>query len=416
MKCAGVNSIVCWDADWSLHAGVTNLFPVSCGHNGLQTVRRLSLMELPALTSQIKMKISGLFNRPFAQPFTRILSGLKQFWHSLNFAQRCYVTATLLLLIETVLMLDLGPWFLGLMSVLVLTGLVSEFWPRFLHVWHSLPGKALILLFYAVVANFALGNAAGMVNEVTGVAASSLPYSHNFAILLSLPGWFFITSLLMLLLAQVAMPFYLLLLLLLKPFGIHALWHPPHYRFVFTTALVRWFWSIALLIQLLMLGAFTGVGSDSSAFTSGLYEGFFAADEKVQKKVIDTGILPTPAEDSTASTASGAVSDAVTEELDNSDGSFGVHITRDGETSNLASMPVREMKDRAERYHSLQQSMLAYFIYVYESDSRSRCQHTEGSKVVELNDYEILEVLKDDSIPLGYSYSVKRCISPAFGQ
>ncbi|QYJ74486.1 hypothetical protein [Shewanella sp. FJAT-52076] len=399
-------------------------------------MRRLSLMELPALTSQVKMKISGLFNRPFTQPFTRMLSGLKQFWHSLNFAQRSYVTATLLLLVETVLMLDFGPWFLGLMCLLVLTGLVSEFWPRFLHLWHSLPGKALILLFYAVVANFALGNAAGMVNEVTGVAASSLPYSHNFAILLSLPGWFFITSLLMLLLAQVAMPFYLLLLLLLKPFGIHALWHPPHYRFVFTTALVRWFWSIALLIQLLMLGAFTGVGSDSSAFTSGLYEGFFEADEKVQKQVIDTGILPIPADDSKASAAAEALIDtinegagnkavlteaalnneSVTEAAEGSDGSFGVRISRDGETTNLASMPVREMKDRAERYHSLQQSMLAYFIYVYESDSRSRCQHAEGSKVVELNDYEILEIQKDDSIPLGYSYSVKRCISPAFGQ
>ncbi|MCL2918908.1 hypothetical protein [Shewanella litorisediminis] len=373
-------------------------------------------MELPALTSQVKMKISGLFNRPFTRPLTRILISLKRFWQSLNFAQRCYVAATVLLLVELVLMLELGPWFLALMSLMMLTGLVSEFWPRFLHVWHSLPGKALILLFYAVVANFALGNAAGMVNEVTGVAASSLPYSHNFAILLSLPGWFFITSLLMLLLAQVAMPFYLLLLLLLKPFGIHALWHPPHYRFVFTTALVRWFWSIALLIQLLMLGAFTGVGSESSAFTSGLYEGFFHADEDVQKKVIETGILPASAPDSTGNAEPASVAGAVIDEPEEPAANLGVHITRDGDTTNLASMPVREMRARAERYHSLQQSMLAYFIYVYESDSRSRCQHSQGSKVVELNDYEILEILKDDSVPLGYSYSVKRCISPAFGQ
>ena len=377
-------------------------------------------MELPAPLNRFRDRINSVFRRPARSPITRMLVGFRQLWHSLNFAQRSYFVATLLLIGEMVLMLDLGPWFTAVLTLMVLAALASEFWPRFLHVWHSLPGKAVILLFYAVVANFALGNAAGMVNEVTGVSAASLPYSHNFAILLSLPGWFFMTSVMMLLLAQVAMPFYLLLLLLLKPFGIHALWHPPHYRFVFTTALVRWFWSIALLVQLLMFGAFTGVGSDSGTLTSKLYDGFMEAEkelvEELPLKQADADQSEVIAATAVELGADGAlVDEALVDDVNTPDAEFGIHLSTNGERRSLASMPVQEMRARASRYHSFRQSMLEYFIYHYEADSRSRCEHEDGSKVVELNDYEILEILDHEAGDARYSYKVKTCVSPAFG-
>ncbi|WP_338589728.1 hypothetical protein VXM60_16170 [Shewanella khirikhana] len=378
-------------------------------------------MELPASLNSFRARVTGAFRRPANNSLARALVSLRQFWHSLNFAQRSYLMATLLLIGETVLMLDLGTWFISLLTLMVLAALASEFWPRFLHVWHSLPGKALILLFYALVANFALGNAAGMVNEVTGVSAASLPYSHNFAILLSLPGWFFMTSVMMLLLAQVAMPFYLLLLLLLKPFGIHALWHPPHYRFVFTTALVRWFWSIALLVQLLMFGAFTGVGSDSGTLTSKLYDGFMEAEKEL---VNELPLKQTDADENEVIAAAAPVEpgadealvdEALVDDVNTPDAEFGIHLSTNGERRSLASMPMQEMRARASRYHSLRQSMLEYFIYHYEADSRSRCEHEDGSKVVELNDYEILEILDHEAGDVRYSYKVKTCVSPAFG-
>ncbi|QSX41521.1 hypothetical protein [Shewanella cyperi] len=367
-------------------------------------------MLLPALTTTIRMKFSRmkfseLFDRPVTRPLATTLMRFKGFWHSLNFAQRCYLLATLLFLLEAVMVADRVNWFTGALTLLVLAGLASEFWPRFLHVWHSLPGKAFILLFYAVVANFALGNAAGMVNDITGVSAASLPYSHNFAILLSLPGWFFMTSLLVLLFVQVAMPFYLLLLLLLKPFGLHGLWHPPHYRFVFTTALVRYVWSFALLIQLLMLGAATGVAADAGAFGRGVYDEILAELEesgnKAKQKKADSGQ---------------GDEEAKAELVQDTQGNVGIHIVSEGETTSVVSMPVEDMQNRANRYHSLQQSALALFIFQFEADGRSRCEHAEGSKIVELNDYEILEILPDQSQPQGYSYRVRSCISAAFGR
>lgn len=365
-------------------------------------------MELPAPLASLRIRISSLFRLPTTNPVARGLVRLRKFWHSLNFAQRCYGAATILWFLEAVLMLNLGSWFMSLLSLMVVAGLTSEFWPRFIHVWHSLPGKAVILLFYAVVANFALGTAAGMVNDVTGVAASALPYSHNFAILLSLPGWFFLTSLLALLLFTVLiMPLYLLLLLLLKPFGIHGLWHPPHYRFVFTTAIVRYVWSIALFLQLLMLGMATGVASEAGAFGRGVYEEVILNIEEQ-----DDESIKLEAETRELGDAPVAQAD-VTSELN---GNVGIHFrNKDGEAESIAFMPVKEVQERADRYHRLRESLLAEFIFAFEADSRSRCEHVEGSKVVELNDYEILEIVKDSAEEIGFSYRVKACVSPAFG-
>jgi len=378
-------------------------------------------MALPALTSKIQLKFSGLFDRPASKPIAAVMQWFKAFWRSLNFAQRCYLVASVLFLVEAMMVVDTVNWFSACLTLLVLAGLVSEFWPRFLHVWHSLPGKAIILLFYAVVANFALGNAAGMVNDITGVAAASLPYSHNFAILLSLPGWFFMTSLLVLLFVQVAMPFYLLLLLLLKPFGIHGLWHAPHYRFVFTTALIRYIWSFALLIQLLMLGAFTGVVADAGALGSEVYNEILSGIEesKAKKAAVKQPAVKQAAvkqaaveQDSPAPDDQAATAETVQDEQRN----VGVSISNAGKITPLMSVPVQEMQSRANRYHSLQQQALAMFIFQFEADGRSRCEHAEGSKIVELNDYEILEIQPDQSQSLGYSYQVRTCISPAFGK
>ncbi len=102
-----------------------------------------------------------------------------------------------------------------------LVGIVSETWPKFMVLWNSLPGKAVILFVYAIIANFALASASGMVNSITGVSASALPYSHNFALILMVPSWFFVTTLMALVGGMLVIFVYLFFLLLLKPFGVH---------------------------------------------------------------------------------------------------------------------------------------------------------------------------------------------------
>lgn len=117
---------------------------------------------------------------------------LKQFWQSLNVAQRCYLFALLALMV-----FQPEIWIAAIITAIAL---IIEFWPKFAMAWHTLAGKAIFLLFYAVIANFALAASGSVVNEITGVSASHLSYTHNFAILLYLPIWFVCISILALLL------------------------------------------------------------------------------------------------------------------------------------------------------------------------------------------------------------------------
>ncbi|MCL2915125.1 hypothetical protein L2725_15300 [Shewanella corallii] len=319
-------------------------------------------------------------------------SGLKSLWNSLTFSQHCYLVAS----IGAVVVLymtsgDVESYSFQFLGLLALAGITVEFWPKFLKVWESLQGRALILLFYAVVANFALGNASGLVNEVTGVSAGALPYSHNFALLLNMPVWFFITSLVALLFWQLLMPFYLFLLLLLKLFGMHGLWHPPHYRYVFTTALVRYAWSWVLFTQLWFFGHMTGIAGNEGVdadyyaqFTTELTEAIEQEEQLKQQELS-------------------------AEEL---------QIALDKIAEGKEELEV--MVSRADQFYLRQKQLLAWFVFDYEADGKSRCQHPPGSKVVELNDYEILLITDqqnyDTDSEIGYQYQVLPCISPALGR
>lgn len=141
----------------------------------------------------------------------RVYDGLLAFVGKLSFVQKLYLFAFILLCFNKSL---------AIVAAITVVGLLAEFWPLFTRVWHSLAGKAVLLLFYAVIANFALAGAASVVNEVVGVSSSHFSYTHNFAILLYLPAWTLAISIIALLVLQVFVPFYLFTLLLLKPFGI----------------------------------------------------------------------------------------------------------------------------------------------------------------------------------------------------
>ncbi|AFU99137.1 hypothetical protein [Simiduia agarivorans] len=134
---------------------------------------------------------------------------LHQRWHRLTGFQKFYLLALLAL-----------PLHGGTAALLAIAGLILDFWPRFVRLWESLAGKAAILLFYAVVANFAFASAAGLINQLTGVNADFLPYSLNTALLLNLPGYAFGISVLALVIIGLFFPLFLLAIFLLRLVGV----------------------------------------------------------------------------------------------------------------------------------------------------------------------------------------------------
>ncbi len=342
--------------------------------------------------------------------FTQQSVQFVRLWRTLTFAQRCYFIASLMMVawlyhdIESTI-------FELLMFGLVLSALVKEIWPRFMRLWDSLPGKALILFMYAVIANFALASAGGMVNDVTGVSSSALPYSHNFALILTLPSWFFITTLLALLLSTVLVPIYLLVLLILKPIGVHSLWHAPDYRFVFTTALIRYIWTFALLFKVITVAAQLGLVSGVNF------------EEPQETDVVQSvgGSDQIASEDADKSAISHESNDINSVETSENEEASDVSIlikelndTNDPFEAEFKTL-VSDANNQSKRLREAQELLLAGFIFEFEADTHSRCEHKEGTKVVELNDYEILQISQNAGKENTYTYEVIACQSAALG-
>ncbi|KHT52656.1 hypothetical protein RJ43_11565 [Alteromonas macleodii] len=330
--------------------------------------------EIRSVYGKIKKQVSRLFLK------RRV--GFLRFWMSITFAQRCYFLATSMLLLQIFLNIE-SRLFEAIMFGFALTGIVSETWPRFMTLWNSLPGKAVILFIYAIIANFALASASGLVNSITGVSANALPYSHNFALILMVPSWFFVTTMLGLVGGMLLIIFYLFFLLLLKPFGVARFWHPKHYRFATSTTLARLAWTLGVALQLGVLAGQVGLLSEFSS-------------ESANPLI--------------------SIENVTESELENGDAQLTKEQAEDiSELEKDLTTLLTNAKQKSVDYKKSQRRALAYFIYEFEADSLSRCAHPEGTRVIELNDYEILQIEKTDEVEEGFVYTVEPCRSAAIG-
>lgn len=346
-----------------------------------QYLRKLSLPSL----SEIRLGLGKLW-RHLSQGLSR-----------LSFAQKLYLIA---------LILAFSSDAMGVVAVIAVIAMAIEFWPVFERVWHSLAGKAVLLLFYAIIANFALGWSGAIVNEVVGVSASDLDYTHNLAILLYMPAWFLMVSAIVLLALQLIIPIYLVLIFLLKPLGVKSLQLTSHTSFRKTTFLIRIVLASVVLYHLsLLIDLETRIQTSfGDLVTTTQQASEHAPSEPKSVRIPDaTDVLTVP------------IAELTQAALDTQD---------DKQTSEQMASNAEDLKEEEERkkayasvrtqYQHLVRQWLATFAFTLEANSRSRCEKPAGSNVIELNDYEILQITPDKSADYGYRFEVKRCISAAF--
>jgi len=269
-------------------------------------------------------------------------------------------------------------------------------------VWHSLEGKACILIFYAVIANFVLASASGIVNEVTQVSAEHFNYTHNFAILLYLPVWMLSISLIILLLLQLLLPGYIVLLVLLKPFGAHQLKFVSQCYSPVTTAIIRFLLSWVVVNDL----ADFVEDSDFSSFAVEVSEGIFVIDDP--KQVLPE-LEPKESEEITLISKEQAqlqASSAIAVDEQQAD--------TDQDELEIQLTPEASSFLNTQGYYERSKRLIALFAYNLEANSFSRCNKSVDSKVVELNDYEFVEITPSEDADYGYSFIVKACKSAAF--
>ncbi|UTA47506.1 hypothetical protein L1F30_15295 [Simiduia sp. 21SJ11W-1] len=290
------------------------------------------MLRLPQLFSKIQQGPNSLANH-----WHYSSARLAAIWAKLSLAQKLYACTFLAL-----------PLSLTLSTLIALAALAVDFWPRIADAWHSLLGKAIILLFYAIVANFALALSASVVNEVTGLPATAFPYAHNAAILLNVPVFAFGISLIALVVLQLLLPFYILLLLALRALGFHQARILRSNHFPIITLVVRF--CLCLLVTVQGVNAINDTSDDEHG---------------------DKAALLYP-----------------------------------------QSLPEDVIAPRAGGYSINVKQFVAYFIFHIEANQRSRCQLAPDTRAVEINDYQYVAIARDRSQPFGFSYTVQACHSP----
>lgn len=315
----------------------------------------------------------------------------KRTWASFSASEKVFLIA----------LFSIGAFNGNLTIAVILTsiGLIMEFWPRFVKCTETIAGKAILLFFYGTITNFALAEAASLVNQVLGINASAVNYTHNFAIVLILPTWFLSITMLTLVFMQLVFPIYLLLLLTLKPFGVKLIKNLSKSQHPIFCNLVRMLMSGVLLYQ----GAMWLEQSYKNKHTSP-----DTTKETLQSVVYELEKYANGDNQKTNTSTQSLSSKEPTKITNNQDGPNLAITINDNDVKSISLFDLD--------YETMAKTALAWFAYTSEADSYSKCVLVEGEKAILLNDYEYLSAIKDKEAEYGFSFKVKKCNSPAFPQ
>ena len=301
----------------------------------------------------------------------------------LHFAQRCYLGATVFFLLFLLLGLD-NTVLAKIAAVLLLLATAKEMWQRFAIWWHSLLGKACILTFYAIVLNFSFAYAESIVNGVLGIRPNVVPYSVNLAALLLAPAWTLIGSMLTLQFYSMLHLIKVMLLLMLRPFGVPSkhLLDDEVFPVWTLTARIIYLPVVTIILTFTLASYFSGHPEQFLDWEKTTLQSQDLAKQQLESLKQDQGQTEAPKQRPQTKVPE-----------------FQVFIDEGG-----LKMPTMLWLNK----------LVAAFNYHIESLSASSCKLTPPEHLVHINDYEVLVITPDPTQPLGYKYKVRVCDSPAF--
>ncbi len=283
---------------------------------------------------------------------------LNNIWSSLSRVQKLYFSALLALIFWALFGNTEHFFFLFLSGALGLVALAIEVLPRFTWLWNSLFGKGLLLIIYAVVANFALVFSNQIINQVVGIDPSELFYTQSITALLTAPLWIMIVSLFLMLIYLLLLNVTLLSLALLRLFKLNLEQFAQREAFPLTTILVR------LIIAPVII--FT-LGNMMTLYSDDIF------------KISDSDASPNSAQ-----------SDSNT--LDRQ--------STQGGNLNFSSTRTDSVVFR---------HFIAGFVYHLETFPLSQCKKSEMEHIKFIGDDDILVASIDSTSDLGYRFSVRKC-------
>ena len=295
-------------------------------------------------------------------------------WQQLDLAQRCYLLSALLV-VGWLGTFSTQPLLLGLLGVTLFGAVISDIWQGFVRIWHSLPGKAFILVCYAVLANFCFALADSSVNNLIGVRPEVVPFSVNLTLMLLAPFWSFLLAFALLTLYLLLHTIKVMLLLMLRPLGVrsHHILNGSYPKLSLMARLC-----FLPVVFMYMAAAMTGYLTGNTAALQ-----MFQAEDAAPSSVVMPGTTNTP---------------DVAEPEDLNINLFGPE-----------SSGIRGFNPEVPWINKT----VAWFLYQVESLGKSQCLLQGDEHLVHLNDYEVLVITPDGKRPYGYRYQVRACGSPS---
>lgn len=295
-------------------------------------------------------------------------------WQQLDLAQRCYLLSALLV-VGWLGTFSTQPWLLGLLGVTLFGAVISDIWQGFVRIWHSLPGKAFILVCYAVLANFCFALADSSVNNLIGVRPEVVPFSVNLTLMLLAPFWSFLLAFALLTLYLLLHTIKVMLLLMLRPLGVrsHHILNGSYPKLSLMARLC-----FLPVVFMYMAAAMTGYLTGNTAAVQ-----MFQPEDAAPSSVVMPGTTDTP---------------DVAEPEDLNINLFGPE-----------SSGIRGFNPEVPWINKT----VAWFLYQVESLGKSQCLLQGDEHLVHLNDYEVLVITPDSKQPYGYRYQVRACGSPS---
>lgn len=335
---------------------------------------------------------------------------IQPIWQKLQPAQRGYALATICVLLW-LLSFCSQQWLLYGMALSLLYAVTLDMWQGFLRIWNSLAGKAVIIVFYAILGNFCFAMAESQVNNLIGIRTDVVPYTVNLAVLLLAPIWSFSLSLAVLALYTALHTCKIILLLLLRPLGVRSHHILGDEAYPVKTLLARIVYLPVFMSCLAVLPT-AYLAGDSTEL-----EQMFSGDPKVISVNTEDGVDKTvAAAEQTANNAerSGeqAATGAATDSIHNADQLTGPAVTAGNNRKNSSLLEI-DGNISLSTIPWLNRT-LAGFLYQIESMGRSSCVMSGQEHLVHINDYEVLVITPDKKAETGYQYQIRLCGSVGY--
>lgn len=373
-------------------------------------------MLLENLKQQKHFKLLGekitLTTEKILHLFDRVLAGPRNVmtaWHKLHANQKIYVVALGLVIAYADEIFTGQEDYISVVGCIALIAMARELWSLFTKIWDTMFGKSIVLVMYAIVANFTLSLSAQKINIIVGVAPSELIYTQGLTTLMMLPFWILLLSVLALTFVFVGAQFKSVFFGLLRFLRLHHIKPENKEHFSGLFLLIR-----LIILPLVIMTLAQGLTWYSQKIhiqnLSFDITDLLSKEQKINLEAEKNDAKKELSAELEAEFGTGLDKSAITV-IESQ-----VKVSEEDVAAALKEIAPKEVKvfrlggdiDLSSSELTLFDRAIASFVYHFEAFEFSRCKISKTERAVPLNENDILVVEKDNS-DIGFKFSARLC-------